>query len=55
MNFLDDLGKDAVQLKKRRGRKFVVVDGDGADRLAHHDRCDRGGGQTSPETVISSG
>ena len=57
MNFLDELGKDGVQLKKRRGRKFVVVDPEVADRLtnmaAHHDRCDRGTGDASPETVIS--
>jgi chromosome segregation ATPase len=55
MEFLDDLGKDAVQLKKRRGRKFVVVDRDAADRLAHHDRCDRGAGATHPAGVISNG
>ena len=57
MNFLDELGKDGVQLKKRRGKKFVVVDPAVADRLtnvaAHHDRCDRGTGDASPETVIS--
>jgi hypothetical protein len=54
MDFLDDLGKDAVELIKRRGRKLVVVDPEAADRLeaANHDRCDRGGGSTTGEDVI---
>jgi chromosome segregation ATPase len=52
MDFLDDLGKDAVKLIKRRGRKLVVFDPDAADRLANHDRCDRGGGPNLTEDVI---
>jgi prefoldin subunit 5 len=52
MDFLDDLGKEGVQQKKRRGKKFIVVDPEAADRLANHDRCDRGGGTTPGEDVI---
>jgi hypothetical protein len=55
MDFLADLGKDDVELIKRRGRKPVVFDPEAADRLevaAHHDRCDRGGGTTPGEDVI---
>jgi hypothetical protein len=52
MDFLDDLGKDDIELIKRRGRKLVVVDPDAADRLANHDRCDRGGETATGEDVI---
>ncbi|WP_336365359.1 hypothetical protein [Halalkalicoccus salilacus] len=46
MNFLEELGKEDVQLKKRRGKKLVVVDPEAATRYAtHHDRCD---GENSP-------
>lgn len=58
MNFLDELGKDAVQLKKRRGKKFVVVDPEAADRLVNatdHICCDEGRDPTQPERVIPSG
>jgi hypothetical protein len=54
MDFLDDLGKDAVELIKRRGRKLVVFDPDVADRLANHSRCDRGGGSTTGGDVIGA-
>ena len=54
MNFLDELGKQDVQQKKRRGKKLIVVDPAAADRYgAHHDRCDREGSSTQPESVIS--
>jgi hypothetical protein len=58
MNFLDRLGKDGVEQKKRRGRKLISVDPEAADRLsdasaANHTRCDRGTGPTTPEGVIS--
>jgi hypothetical protein len=56
MDFLDDLGKEGVQQKKRRGKKLVVVDPEAADRYAdaaHHDRCDRGSGPTTGSDVIA--
>ena len=60
MNFLDRLGKDSVEQKKRRGKKLVVVDQELAGRLsdasataAHHARGDRGTGARTPEPVIS--
>lgn len=40
MNFLSELGKEGVQLKKRREKKFVVIDPEAADRHADHGRCD---------------
>ncbi len=41
MNFLDEMGKEDVQQKKRRGKKHIVVDSEAATRyVAHHDRCD---------------
>lgn len=49
MTFLDELGKDAVQLKKRRGKKLVVVGPEAAARLTHHDRCDQEVAQPSPK------
>ena len=56
MDFLEELGKEDVQLKKRRGQKFVVIDPKAADRYAaYHERCDRGSGPTQPEDVISTG
>lgn len=60
MDFLDQLGKDGVELTKRRGKKLVVVDPDVANRLASadagdHTRCDRESDPTRPEGVISSG
>jgi hypothetical protein len=54
MDFLADLGKDAVELIKRRGRKLVVFDPDAADRLANHDRCDGGTGPTTGSDVIGA-
>ena len=55
MNFLEELGKADVQLKKRRGKKLVVVDPEAATRYAaHHDRCDGENSPTHPEGVISS-
>ena len=53
MDFLDDLGKEDVRLKKRRGKKLIVVDSEAADR--YHDRCDRRSESTQLERVISSG
>jgi hypothetical protein len=56
MDFLDKLGKEDVQQKKRRGKKFIVVDSEAATKYAaHHDRCDRESGPTLAEGVISSG
>ena len=56
MNFLDELGKEDVQQKKRRGKKLVVIDPEAATRYAaHHDRCDGESGPTHAEGVISSG
>jgi hypothetical protein len=57
MTFLDELGKDAVELKKRRGRKLVSVDPKVADRLsdasaADHTRGDGRSGPTAPESVM---
>ena len=55
MNFLDELGKDDVDLIKRRGKKLVVVDPEAADRYAdaaHHDRCDQGDDSTTRSDVI---
>jgi hypothetical protein len=56
MDFLDDLGKEDIHQKKRRGKKFVVVDPKAATRYAtHHDRCDGGSGSSHAEGVISNG
>jgi hypothetical protein len=56
MDFLDDLGKQDTQQKKRRGKKFVVVDPEAATRYAsHHDRCDGDSSPPLPEGVISNG
>lgn len=56
MDFFDDLEKDDVQQKKRRGKKLIVVDPEAADRYAaYHDRCDGANGPTQPESVISNG
>jgi hypothetical protein len=56
MDFLDELGKEDVQQKKRRGKKFIVVDSEAARRYAgHHERCDGENNPTYPESVISSG
>jgi hypothetical protein len=52
MNFLDDLGKEDIKVKKRRGKKFVVVDPEAADR--YHSRCDRGNDETPNERVIGT-
>jgi hypothetical protein len=50
MDFLDDLGKDDVELIKRRGRKLVVFDPEAVDRLS---QCgDRGGGSNVRSDVI---
>lgn len=55
MEFLDQLGKDDVELTKRRGRKLVVFDPTAADQYAaYHDRCDRGSGPTAGTDVIGS-
>ena len=51
MDFLDELGKDEVKLKKRRGKKFVVVDPEAADQ--YHDRCD-GVNKQPPTTGVRS-
>lgn len=56
MDFLDDLGKDDVDLIKRRGRKLVVMYPEAANRMmASHDRCDGGNESTSAGTVMSGG
>ena len=56
MRFLNELGKEDVQLKKRRGQKFVVIDPQAADRYAaYHDRCDGESGPTPSKDVISTG
>lgn len=54
MDFLADLGKDGVELTKRRGRKLVVFDREVADRLANHGRCDRGSADTPRDSVIGT-
>ena len=52
MDFLDELGKQDIHQKKRRGKKLIVVDPAAADRYgAHHDRCDRAG-ETSPSSNV---
>ena len=51
MDFLTDLGKEDVQVKKRRGKKFVV-DPEAAKR--YHNRCDRKNSDTPPEGVIGT-
>jgi hypothetical protein len=48
MNFLDDLGKVDIDLKKCRGKKLVVVDPKAAD--CYHSCCDRGANQLPPMT-----
>jgi hypothetical protein len=56
MNFLDELGKEDVQQKKRRGKKFIVIDPEAGTRYAaHHECCDGESGPTHTEGVISSG
>jgi hypothetical protein len=56
MNFLDELGKDDVQQKKRHGKKLIVVNPEAATRYAaHHDRCDGENDPTHADGVISSG
>lgn len=42
--FLTDLEKDAVKLKKRRRKTFVIVDPEAAGR--YHSRCDRRNNET---------
>lgn len=54
MNFLDELGADGVELKKRRGRKLVVFEPEVADRLADHSRCDRPQEEPPTTGVITS-
>lgn len=54
MDFLADMGKDGVELTKRRGKKLVVFDPGVADRLADHARCDRGSADTPSVGVIGS-
>jgi hypothetical protein len=39
INFLDDLGKEDVQQKKRRGKKIIVIDPKAATRYAAHHDC----------------
>ena len=56
MDFLDTLGKDDVDMVKRRGRNLIVVEPDAADRLmACNDRCDGGNGPAPSGTVIQAG
>lgn len=49
MDVLGELGKEAVQLTKRRGKKLIVIDPDMADQLAHHDRRDQKSSATQPD------
>jgi hypothetical protein len=56
MNFLDELGKEGVQQKKRRGKKLILVNPEAAARYgAHHDRCDGESSSTTDSDVISVG
>lgn len=52
MERLDELGKDDVQLKKRRGNKIVVFTNDIVQRVSR--RCDRDRAGTPQTDVISS-
>ena len=52
MEFLDELGKQEVQQKKRRDKKLIVVDPEAASR--YHSRCDQGNGETPSEGVIGT-
>lgn len=55
MDFLDDLGKDDIKLKKHRGKKLIVVNPEAATRYtANHRSGDMSSGPTHPEGVISS-
>lgn len=59
MEFLNRLGRNDVELQKRRGRKLVAIDPDVAERLStgvetNHDCCDRGGKMDSTESVIGT-
>lgn len=54
MGFLADMGKDGVELTKRRGKKLVVCDPVVADRLADHTCCDQGTADTPDAGVIGS-
>lgn len=58
MKFLNELGKNTVELKKRRGRKLVMFDPEYADRLtnataANHGRCDESQRGPPTEDVIT--
>jgi hypothetical protein len=57
MNFLDEFGKDGVELKKRRGNKLIAFTPEFVNQLeaANHSRCDRGTGETPSEAVIPTG
>lgn len=51
MDFLDELGKQDIQQKKRRGKKLIVANSEAATRYAtNHDRCDGENGPT-PQRV----
>ncbi len=51
MDFLAKMGKDDVEQTKRRGKKFVVINEEAADRS--HDRCNRDLEQVPTESVMS--
>jgi hypothetical protein len=56
MNFLDDLGQEDVQQKKRRGKKLIVVDPAAAERYTsagHHNRCDGDESLSTSSNVIA--
>lgn len=52
MEFLEQLGKNGVELIKRRGQRMVVFSEDLADRMRAH-RCDRGSGLDPRQSVTS--
>jgi hypothetical protein len=56
MDFLNKLSKEDIQQKKRRSKKFIVVDPEAATRYAaHHDCCDGESGPITDSDVISVG
>lgn len=54
MDFFANMGKNGVELTKRRGKKLVVFDPAFANRLTDHTRCDQGAADTPGAGVIGS-
>lgn len=52
MDFLNELGKDGVELTKRHGQKLVVIEEEMADRLDHA-RCDQESRPAPSASVMS--